>query len=113
MIVTLMLNAEPTQVLDGVTLYTAVTGALVVFISVPLTLLWPDALAPPVKPLPEGVLHAYVVPDGTILPVGVYVNGTPPQVEVLWLENTGVGRTVTVTVKDDPAHPPAAVGVTL
>ena len=71
--VTLTLNTVPEHVPGGdvgVTLYTAVTADALVLVSVPFTVLWPDDDAPPVKPLPVGVLHAYVVLLG-IVPVGV------------------------------------------
>lgn len=55
----------------GVTLYTAVTGKVVVLARVAVT---DDGVsvyaAPPVKPAPVGAFHLYVVPDGTT-PVGV------------------------------------------
>ena len=71
MTVTLTLKAEPSQTPDvGVTEYTAVTGVVVLLMSVPLISLCPDAEVPPEKPLPVGVFHLYVVPVG-IAPPGV------------------------------------------
>ena len=69
--VTVTVNIDPIQVpVVGVTLYVAVNAPAVVLLSVPFTVLWPDDDAPPVKPLPVGALHAYVVLLG-IVPVGV------------------------------------------
>jgi len=74
--VTTTLNCDPTQLPDvGVTRYVAVRAILVWFCNVPVILDCPLADAPLTKPLPEGALHAYVVPVGTTLvAVGVTEN---------------------------------------
>jgi hypothetical protein len=78
LMVTLSANTVPAVHPDevGVTLYTAVTGLDVVFVSVADTLPGTPALepdAPGENPVPVGAAHVYVVPVGTI-PVGVNVN---------------------------------------
>ena len=67
---------------------------------------------PPVKPVPVGALHAYVVPVGITAAVGVYVNGIAEQVLVLCAEIVAIGLTVTVNVNTEPTHEPEA-GVTV
>ena len=57
--VTVTVNTAPVHVPEvGVTLYAAVWAVAVVLVSVPFTVLWPDADAPPVKPVPAGLDHA-------------------------------------------------------
>jgi hypothetical protein len=115
--VTVTVNVLPAQVPDvGVTVYVAVTAPDVVLINVPLILLWLVPAAPPVNPVPDGVLQLYVVPAGTTLPppfVGVTVNPTPLHtVAVCAVVIDGCGLTVTVTANVLPAHVPD-VGVTV
>jgi hypothetical protein len=73
-------------------------------------------LAPPVT-VPEyvGTDQLYLVSAGTIplVPfVGVTTNGTPLQVTVLIAVTSGVGFSVTISVKDAPTQLPE-VGVML
>jgi hypothetical protein len=68
--VTVTVKVEPTQLPNatdpvGVTVYVAVTAALVVLVSVP-PMLAPLPAAPPVKPAPAGAPQLYVVPAGTM-----------------------------------------------
>ena len=87
--VAVILNEAPTQLPVvpevGVTVYVAVTGAEVGLESVPFIEL-PLPAAPPVKPLPVGALHEYVVFAGTIVAdvgipfEGVIVNVPPSQI---------------------------------
>ena len=59
MTVTVTVKLRPVHVPDvGVTLYAAVCAVAVVLVSVPFTVLWLDAAAPPVKPVPAGLDHA-------------------------------------------------------
>ena len=94
----------------------AVTTPIVVFVKVPVMELTPTPCeAPPVKPLPVGAVHVYVVPAGTIPLVpftGLTVNNTPPQLVVLIGVITAVGFTVTVTVNVGPVQLPDT-GVTV
>ena len=113
-------NVGPVQLpLVGVTVYVAVCGMFVGFVSVPAMLDCPVANAPPVKlPVTVGALHAYVVPDGTISPpplLGVTVKPVPLQVLAVLFAIVALGLTVTVTVNVDPTQLPAAplVGVTV
>ena len=70
--------------------------------------------APPVKFAPVGAAHAYVVPDGNIVPVGEYVNGAVVQVLVLCDGILAAGFTVIVTVNTVPnVQPVGDVGDTL
>jgi hypothetical protein len=88
----------------------------VVLDSVPKILV--DAIAfdkPPLKPVPVGALHVYVVPAGTtpfVASVGVTVNITPLQVTVVIGVTVAFGFTVTVTVNAAPVQAPV-VGVTV
>ena len=71
--VTVTVNTAPVVHVPevGVTLYVAVSATAAVLFSVPFTVLWPDADAPPDRSACiAGVLHAYVVPV-VIVPVGV------------------------------------------
>ena len=121
-IVTVTVKVAPTQLPDapdvGVTVYTAVTGALVVFVSVPL-IDAPLPATPPVKPAPAGAPQVYVVPAGTMpsTPLtGVKLNALGLQVvATVLLLIEGFGFIVTVTVKVAPTQLPAApdVGVTV
>jgi hypothetical protein len=73
LITTLTVNTVPPHVPGGevgVRLYAAVTVPVVVLVSVPFSVLWLDADAPPVKPVPDGADQVYVVPVA-IVPVGV------------------------------------------
>lgn len=71
--VTVTVNAAPLQLpAVGVTLYVAVTEFVVTLVNSPLRSVWADAANPPERPtLNVGVLQAYVVPAGMIVPVGV------------------------------------------
>ena len=96
----------------------AVCCVLVGLVSVPVILDCPDALTPPVKlPVTTGILHAYVVPVGTMsVPlVGVTVNATPLHVVAVLFAIVVLGLTVTTIVNVDPTQLPAAplVGVTV
>ena len=88
---------------------------MVGFPSVPLILDAPLPVVPPVRPpVTAGADQLYVVPAGTIplVPVtGVEVKPVPPQVVAVMAVMAGVGFTVTVTVKVEPTHPSALVGV--
>ena len=69
--VTVTVNVGPTQLPNnidevGVTVYVAVTAALVVLVSVPLMFNAPAPAAPPVNPAPAGAAQLYSVPAGTI-----------------------------------------------
>ena len=72
-------------------------------------------------PLTTGAAQAYVVAAGTMvaavgLPLeGLMVNVAPLHIVEVYANKTGVGLTVTVTVKDAPIQVPAApeVGVTV
>jgi hypothetical protein len=120
--VTVTVNVAPTQLPAapdvGVTVYVAVTGALVLLVSVPV-IDAPLPAAPPVKPTPAGAPHAYVVPAGTMVTggalTGVTVKVPPLQIVAVWLGITGFGFMVTVTVNVAPTQLPAApdVGVTV
>jgi hypothetical protein len=100
----------------GVTVYVAVCGELVELTSVPLILAWLVPAAPPViPPVTVGADQEYVVPAGTIpfVPLdGVAVNATPLHVVAVIFVIPGLGLTVTVSVKLDPAQLPD-VGVTV
>ena len=95
----------------------AVTTPIVVFVKVPVMELTPTPCeAPPVKPLPVGAVHVYVVPAGTIPLVpftGLTVNNTPPQLVVLIGVITAVGLIVTVNVNDAFVPHKVDVGVTV
>ena len=56
----MILNGRPLQLLDrdGVTLYTAVTAFVTVFVNTSLRNDWPEPDTPPVNPVPVGALHA-------------------------------------------------------
>ena len=96
----------------GVTLYVAVAEPAVVLVRLPVRYDKPDAGAPPLNPVPEGAAHEYVMPAGTIVPVGVYEKATLPQETVLCAGKTGVGLTDTVSVNAAPLQV-FDVGVTL
>ena len=69
---TLTVKVLPVHVPDvGVRLYIAVTGLADVLVSVPLSILCVAPDKPPLNPIPAGDDHEYVVPAGTIVPVGV------------------------------------------
>ena len=70
---TLTVKAAPVHVpAVAVTLYVAVTADVVVLVRSSFTVLRPDsAPALPLKPVPDGADHAYVVPVGIIVPVGL------------------------------------------
>ena len=113
-------NGNPVQVPTfGVTLYVAMTGALVVLAKVPKILFCVNFPTPPVKPEPLGGGQLYVVPVGAIVVGGAFTgditNGSSLHLIVLCGGITGVGFIVTVTVKLDPMQPPAApeVGITV
>ena len=83
-------------------------------VSVPVSVAFSAAPeAPPVKFAPVGAAHAYVVPDGNIVPVGEYVNGAVVQVLVLCDGILAAGFTVIVTVNTAPFVHVPDVGVTL
>ena len=69
---TVTVNAEPVQLpVVGVIVYVAVSTPDVALVSVPFSVFWPDADAPPVTPASvAGLDHEYVVPV-PIVPVGV------------------------------------------
>jgi hypothetical protein len=120
LIVATTVNVGPVQLpLVGVTVYVAVCGMFVGFVSVPLILDCKLAVAPPVNPpvTTGNALHAYVVPDGTMsVPLlGVTVNPVPLHVLAVLFAIFAFGLTVTVTVNVDPTQLPAAplVGVTV
>ena len=71
-------------------------------------------VAPPVKPVPVGADHVYNVPAGTtpfVTSVGVTVNCTPVQVDVLIGVMIPTGLTVTVTVNGAPGPQATVLGV--
>ena len=78
-------------------------------------------LPPVIPPVTMGAGHEYVVPAGTIVvaagapSTGLTVNVAPLHIVEVYTNKTGVGLTVTVTVKLAPTHAPAApdVGVTV
>ena len=100
----------------GVTRYAAVTAELVVLVSVPKIFATPVICeTPPVKPLPEGADHLYVVPFGITpltISVGVIPNGAPLQVVVVIVLILAPGLIVTTSVNGRPIQDPA-VGVTI
>ena len=113
--VTTTLNCAPTQLPDvGVTRYVAVRTSFTVFNNVPLIVNWPVADAPPVKPLPNGELHAYVVPDGTTFVAdGVTAKATLPQVTAVNATICAFGFTPTFNVNVAPTQlPDGEVGTT-
>ena len=115
LILTTTLNCAPTQLPDvGVTRYVAVRNSFTVFNNVPLIVSWPVADAPPVKPLPNGELHAYVVPDGTTFVAdGVTAKATLPQVTAVNATISAFGFTPTFNVNVAPTQlPDGDVGTT-
>ena len=82
--------------------------------SVPLTVVWLLAAAPPVSPpVTVGADQEYSVADGikSAPPPGVTVKPTPLQTCVVLSEMEALGLTVTVIVKVFPTQAPAAVDV--
>jgi hypothetical protein len=121
--VTVTVKVEPTQLPSaggdvGVTVYVAVTAALVVLVSVP-PMVAPLPATPPVKPAPVGAPQLYVVPAGTIplvLFTGVTEKAVALQTLVDMLVTAGVGLTVMVKFFDGPTQlvpPLVKVGVTV
>jgi hypothetical protein len=112
--VTVTVNVAPGQPFAlGVTVYTAVSGVVVLELDkVWLIDAWPTACAvPPVTSAPiVGAVQVYVIPTGT--PAGVVVKAAPLQIVAVCAATTGIGFTVTVTVKVAPGHP-FALGVTV
>ena len=94
----------------------AVLAALVVLVRVPNIPLTAAACeAPPVRPVPVGADHVYVVPAGMIPfagSTGVTAKLTPLQVVVLIGAMVAVGSIVTVTVNTIPVQLPDT-GVTV
>ena len=90
----------------------AVPTALPEFVKVPLKL---SALIPaaPTLKLPSvlGALQLNVVPDGTIVPVGVKLNCTPEQVVSEATFIVAAGSNVTVTVNPAVLQPLGTEGV--
>ena len=83
-------------------------------VSVPNTVAWLLLAAPPVKPVPVGIVHAYLVPAGTVplFPLaGETANATPAQVVAVISVITATGFTVTVTVKSGPLPQALVLGV--
>lgn len=120
--VTVTVKVEPTQLPSatddvGVTVYVAVTAALVVLVRVP-PMVTPLPANPPVKPAPVGAPQLYVVPAGTIplvLLTGVTEKAVALQTLVVMFVTAGVGFTVMVKFFDGPAQlvpPLVKVGVT-
>ena len=71
---------------------------------------WLFPASPPVIPMPVGIDQVYVVPAGTKVEVGLFegviVNDAPLQMLAGWLGISGLGFTVTSTVKGVPGQPP-------
>ena len=91
---------------------------MVGFVSVPEMEDCPLPETPPViPPVTVGVDQLYAVPDGTMVPggllAGATVNVPPLQMVAVCAGTTGVGLTVTVTVKLVPGHGMVVVGVTV
>ena len=115
--VTVKVNTPPVHAPDtGVTKYVPVLVIFVVFVKVPFklgdTAAW---LNPPVIPVPVGVPHVYVVPEGItpcVLLVGVMINETPLQDVNVIAFTIAFGLMVTRTVKVDPVQIPLS-GVTV
>ena len=87
----------------------------VILVSVPLIVVPPVPAAPPVKPVPEGADHEYVVPEGTtpfVILTGASVKPSALQTLDIIGVIEGFGFTVTVTVKSGPVQLPET-GVTL
>jgi len=88
------------------------------FVKVPVILGCAKPGAPPVNPPPEGMVHAYVVPAGTMvaggLLTGLMVKLFPLHTTEPWSGIAGLGLMVTVMVKALPTQLPATpeVGVT-
>ena len=109
LIVATTVNVGPVQLpLVGVTVYVAVCGMLVGFVSVPLILGCKLAVAPPVNPpvTTGSEDHAYVVPVGTIsVPLlGDTVNPVPLHVLAVLLAIFAFGLTVSVNDFVDPVQ---------
>jgi hypothetical protein len=107
----------PQVVVVGVTIYVAVTAALVVLVNVPVIEATAEACVnPPVKPTPVGADHVYVVPAGTMpfTPfAGVTVNKVPLHPVPVMALTTAIGFIVTATVNGVPAPQPTILGVTV
>jgi hypothetical protein len=92
----------------GVTVYTTLIGAFVVFTNVPEMELAAVPAAVPVIPVTAGADHEYFVPEGITFPlpsVGVTVNVPPEQIAAVCAVVTeGTGFTVIVYVFADPEH---------
>ena len=76
------------------------------------------ALPPVIAPVTTGTGHVYVVPAGTMTaPPFTGVTEKVPRLQIVRVcaGMTGLGFTVTVTVKEDPTQAPEApdVGVTV
>ena len=117
--VTVIVNGVPVQLPDlGVTEYVAVSGPLVLLVSVPLMLAAFVPAEPPEIPASTvGADHVKVVPEGMIPSVpstGLTVKLLPLQMAGVKLFTAGIGLTVTVTVKSFPVHGPSGdTGVTV
>ena len=109
-IFTVIVKLPPGQDPDnGVIKYVAVCVALNILVNVPEIVAELLALVPPViPPVTDGLLHVYIVPNGTIFVFGgINEKGNPLQTAAaVLLAMVAFGFTVTVIVKGSPSAVP-------
>ena len=108
-VTTIVNGLDKPQPVVGVTIYVAVTAALLALVKISVKLFTPVNCAfPPLNPDPVGAVQVKVVPDG-ITPftpsVGVILNEMPVQEVTVIAFIVATGNIVTVTENTEPTTP--------